>query len=168
MLKFAQWLEEVSIQQLPGEIGPAINLTAYHGTLGNFQSFDISKLGSTTDFGTLGAGIYLSSDREVAASYARMAYKKHMPETSPRMMTVQVNLQKPFYVDARNRVLRNHFEGDAKQQSVALTNIMKANGVDAIILTPDNTEICVFDPSKIKIVDNAEMERPAVRQPRRM
>lgn len=132
----------------------------YHGTNGDFTSFNVSPRGS------FGSGIYLTTNRESAATWGDTIY------------SCKVNLNNPYYADADFSVGDEydfdsealptllHFLGeDETVNAVAaspdglfgseLTQAVKAKGFDGIVATYEDGSINViaFDPAQVSIVD---------------
>lgn len=148
-------------------------IRAYHGSPHDFDRFDMSKAGSTTDPGALGRGIYLSTDKAVAEGIelkgsGRIGEKPHKYE-------VQVNAQNPLElshppgkmsmgpaqrISDVSRALgleppKNQQEWAKWADDVAVA--AKAKGHDAITydMSPvgyNHKEISVFDDKLIDIV----------------
>lgn len=130
----------------------------YHGTNRDFDAFDLRFFGhGSSDGGWLGFGVYLTNDREYAASYGDV-------------LECEVELKNPY-------VLTDHMYSRQPERlnkemgtfnSRLTTKKLKELGHDGVMLTYDNSEfggpddfveVCVFDPQQIKILNRPKMER---------
>ena len=64
---------------------------AYHGTPHEFDEFKLKKAGSQNNAGDFGRGIYFTSDKEVAKTYA--------DDTGGFILTVELDIQNPYNID---------------------------------------------------------------------
>ena len=62
----------------------------YHGTTEVFDAFDINKTGRR-DSGNMGSGVYLSTDSDIAMSYAEENAKRF--DGDPVVLEVEHNLE---------------------------------------------------------------------------
>lgn len=76
------------------------NLELFHGSNVEFDVFDFEKFGQT-DSGTMGAGFYLTGDKEEALRYAENAVR-YRNSGSPHVMTFNVNVRSPLILDSNN------------------------------------------------------------------
>lgn len=67
------------------------SIVAYHGTNKDFDAFDMSYAGSTSDPGDYGEGVYFDTDKGWAASYAN--------KEVGIIITARINLTNPFVID---------------------------------------------------------------------
>jgi len=147
----------------------------YHGSRYLFNTFDKNKIGITSDYGTLGVGIYLTDNKDLA---------KHYATQSGYVYTCKINVKNPLVIDSiekerdlsratyngieelanklglslsedstyndpriKKKIYNNYKEYLSKYDSV----IGKWKNIPQIIL--DNNEICVFNPDDIEIID---------------
>ncbi len=128
----------------------AAPIKAYHGSPHDFDKFDISKAGSTTDRGLLGKGLYFSTDENVAT-------------TRPHRYEVELGIQNPLSVkidkwesnktEAVTKALGIHADSSADD----ITKAVKAKGFDSVVLDYSplgykKQEIAVFDDAIIDIM----------------
>lgn len=124
-------------------------LVVYHGTRADFDTFDVEKLGTGTDGGWFGKGIYLTPQPEQASRYAMLnvreddALKREVKERAQGSVM-------PLYVRAENP-----FETDRQSFSQSYIDELRADGHDAIFrydLMSDAVpkEIVVFDSRQLK------------------
>jgi len=66
--QFKEWFRDSKVVDKKG--GP---LVVYHGTDSKFDTFDLSKLGFSTDSKSAKKGIFFTSDRDVAESYSKFS-----------------------------------------------------------------------------------------------
>ena len=66
-------------------------MIAYHGTPHDFDAFKLKKSGSQNNAGDFGRGIYFTSDKKVAKTYA--------DESGGFVLTVELDVKKPYNVD---------------------------------------------------------------------
>lgn len=76
------------------------NLELFHGSNVEFDVFDFEKIGQT-DSGTMGAGFYLTGNKEEALRYAENAVRYRNSGT-PHVMTFNVNVRSPLILDSNN------------------------------------------------------------------
>ncbi len=125
----------------------------YHGTTEKFTHFDVDKIGRR-DSGNIGIGVYLSTDRDIAQSYAEENTKRFGGE--PIVLEVRHNLRQVANFDEFMDQLEAE-EGVSfppkpidPARSSFLTRWFTQRGYDAVI--GGSHEVVVFDPSKLKIV----------------
>lgn len=131
------------------------NLILYHGTNNDFNNFDLKFFNSGSgDGGWLGYGIYLTNDYEYAESYGDV-------------LECKVTLNNPYILEdytysTRPQKLNNELVTNNSRET---TNKLKELGYDSVVLKyKDETrtwldefiEICVFNPSNIKIINRYE------------
>jgi hypothetical protein len=125
-------------------------IKAYHGSPHDFERFDISKAGSTTDRGLMGRGLYFSTDPNVAA-------------TRPRRYEVDLALQNPLEVSMpswggnKQKIVAEQLGLPPNSTAEDITAAAKAKGYDSVAMdySPvgyDKKEFAVFDDKLINIV----------------
>ena len=115
-------------------------LVVYHGTKGNFDTFDAAKQGAS-DFGASGRGFYFSEDAGTAGAYATLAPS----DGAPNVMPVYLAISNPLELGA---LLPQN-----EEQSRLLTDRAKAAGHDGIVMRGADgviDEVIAFNPSQIK------------------
>lgn len=155
-------------------------LIAYHGSKYRFNNFDLSRLGSAQDYGTLGNGIYFTLDQEVAAHYAG---------SGGYIYKCRLNLNKPYIIDnkEKERVLTTaqyagidelcyslnlSLSDESTYQDSRVVKAIQENNkkffkqydgciaywsqIPDIVL--DNDEVCVFDTSAIEIIECTQVK----------
>lgn len=125
----------------------------YHRTPNKFTSFDVAKIGSTSDFGAFGNGFYFSPYKEQYNLYGKY------------LMPVFLNARVPFNLNEDNVYdIKMSFgmssegqRGWTRQVSKEFTQWLKDNGYDAVVYRTNynEEEDVVFYPNQIKSVDNA-------------
>ena len=129
-------------------------VTLYHGTSYDFDKFDLRFFNAGSgDGGWLGKGVYLTNDYDYASSYGDV-------------LECTVRLDNPYILkdslyQTRPLKLMNDL---GVNNSRDVTMKLRSDGYDSIILTYDDSdidsgvfyEVCVFDPSKIKIIKRYE------------
>lgn len=128
-------------------------LTLYHGTKSNFNQFDLRFFNQGSfDGGWLGYGVYLTNDYNYAESYGDV-------------LECEVHLRKPYVIteygySTEPERLRNELGVRTARE---ITDTLKQQGYDSVMLTYEDDsaysedgffiEVCVFDPSSIKIIN---------------
>ena len=146
--------------------------TYYHGTRGNFDTFDNSKIGQNYDgdWSSLGKGFYFTNDSESARKFGESSIN----EGEVTVKEAKLDIKKPFYVDdfANNdsktiESIKAQYElGDIangynlidalKKKGLDSTEVLKQYGYDGIIA---EDEVMVFDASQIKTNKQATNKR---------
>ena len=132
----------------PEDSGPG-TYSVYHGTNADFQEFDESKIGSATDEGFLGAGIYFSTDPNIGRS-------------NNRTIKAQVTLKKPLEVmyptwgANKSKLVSAALGLDETLTGQPLTGELQKQGYDGVILDYSpvqyhHKEIMVMKASQIKV-----------------
>lgn len=124
----------------------------YHRTPNKFTSFDVAKIGSTSDFGAFGNGFYFSPYKEQYNLYGKY------------LMPVFLNARVPFNLNEDNVYdIKMSFgmssegqRGWTRQVSKEFTQWLKDNGYDAVVYRTNynEEEDVVFYPNQIKSVNN--------------
>ena len=122
----------------------------YHGTTEAFDKFDISKIGRR-DSGNLGRGVYLSTDSNMAMSYAEENAKRFDGE--PMVLEVEHSLENVANFNDHVNELRQmgvNFPPKANdpERSAILTKYFTEKGFDAASM---GHEVVVFDADKLDI-----------------
>ena len=131
----------------------------YHGTTEVFDKFDTSKSGRR-DSGNLGRGIYLSTDSNMAMSYAEENAKRFDGE--PVVLEVEHNLENVANFNEHVNDLRQlgvNFPPKANdpERSAKLTKYFTEKGFDAASM---GHEVVVFDAGKLDIKGVGEFHQP--------
>lgn len=134
-------------------------IKAYHGTPnGKFNTFDKSKVGTSTDFGKLGRGFYFSTKKQVADYYAG-----YLPSST--VMPVYLKLDNPFVLDHNydNMSVRELYDSILgkggivdEERSEELTQWLIDNGYDGI---EADGEYMVLDPKNIKSAETVTYDK---------
>lgn len=116
--------------------GPRVEVTGnapkplklYHGTDVDFDAFDISRAGSTTDEGLLGHGLYFGTDPAVGRS-------------NRFLKSAEVSLNKPLELtmdswdgSKKKKIVREALGLSADASAKDVTSALKAQGYDAVTL----------------------------------
>lgn len=139
--------------------------TYYHGTRGNFETFDNSKIGQNYegDWASLGKGFYFTEDYNSAKEFG----KSSINDGEVTVKEAKLNIKNPFYVDdftqndakTINQIKSDYGLQDSKisngynlidelkRQGVDTTEALKKYGYDGIIA---EDEVMVFDANQIK------------------
>lgn len=136
---------------------PTPGIRAYHGSPHQFDAFDISKAGTTTDHGQMGRGLYFSTDPNVAASYAHKYEVNLTPQNSLVVPRESFKAQKEAYVRNALQLPPREAVPISAAEAHGITDAAKARGHDSIIMDYSPTgynqrEIVIFDPSRIEIL----------------
>ena len=122
----------------------------YHGTPEVFDKFDTSRAGRR-DSGNLGSGVYLSTDSDMAMSYAEENVERFGGE--PVVLEVEHNLENVANFNDHVNDLRQlgvNFPPKANdpERSAKLTEYFTEKGFDAANM---GHEVVVFDAGKLNI-----------------
>lgn len=142
--------------EIMGKVNPDFNVSSkklilYHGTRYNFDRFDLRFFNAGSgDGGWLGYGVYLTNDFNYAESYGDV-------------LECEVTLKSPHIISEYGysttpERLRNELQVNSSRE---ITNKLRDMGHDSVMLQYDDAEIeggvfievCIFDPSNIKILD---------------
>jgi len=143
---FKRWFAGSKVVDEDGE-----PLVVYHGTAADFSSFDVSRIGESTDAGTLGAGFYFTTSYEAAQSYANADAER--TGGTPNVIQAYLRIKNPYFAPRRIWQLSS-MPKEAKKHSSSL----KKQGYDGVSFFVDLsaigddcfTEYVVFDPRQIK------------------
>lgn len=132
-------LEEPVAQGGLGDIKP---ITAYHGSDTKIEKFDLNKVGSNTDSGMFGKGIYFSGSPKEASTYAR---------NTGNVSEYQLNLKNPYVIKSQADIPDIKAIG-TKEYSEKFTKYLQDRGFDGVIdeISP-NKQYIVFDPKQISL-----------------
>lgn len=145
-------------------------LVVFHGTNADFDTFDKTKIGSSTkNKGIFGNGFYFTDDIKLAEGYNRkngIVVKDGTGKVMPAYLTIK----KPFFWNKKDSVSIAEKMGFPKsrikdgkllplieeKQILSFTKKLKDNGYDGVVFEYKNgvKEISVFSPTQIKSVDN--------------
>ena len=122
----------------------------YHGTTEVFDKFDTSRAGRR-DSGNLGRGVYLSTDSDMAMSYAEENVERFGGD--PVVLEVEHNLENVANFNDHVNDLRQlgvNFPPKANdpERSAKLTEYFTEKGFDAANM---GHEVVVFDANKLNI-----------------
>ena len=151
----AQKIEDTNAQNITDK-------TYYHGTRGEFEAFDNSKIGQNYegDWSSLGKGFYFTNDSDSAKKFGESSIN----EGEVTVKEAKLDIKKPFYVDdfAKNNkqtidnIVAKYELGDIangynlidalKKKGLDSTEVLKESGYDGIIA---EDEVMVFDASQI-------------------
>jgi hypothetical protein len=149
---FRQWFGDSKIVNDDGT--PRV---VYHGTSDSVHEFDLDHSGRK-DTGWLGTGVYLTTDSQLASSYASMKPGR----AGPNIMPVYVRMENPYHATLQDKLrIKDIEEQDGKQAGRQAadewTRELKRQGYDGVILkfkagkfSPASEEIVIFDPSGVK------------------
>ena len=113
----------------------------YHGTKNDIKSFDLSKRGAS-DISSVGGGIYLTPDPNVASFYSKIV----PGESGSNVMPVHAQVKNPFEYD-----LAMPFK--SQENSNEFSKKLQDAGYDSIVQRDNNgkiVELVVFEPTQIK------------------
>jgi hypothetical protein len=102
-------------------------IRAYHGSPHDFDRFDLSRAGTTTDSGHLGRGLYFSTDPRVAERAAHK-YEVEVGLASP----LEVSL--PDFRTDKRHVVREALGLSSDADAAAVTAALKHRGHDGVLL----------------------------------
>lgn len=139
---------------------PPRGIRAYHGSPHDFDKFDVSKAGATTDEGQLGRGLYFSTDPRVAEAF-------------PHKYEANVHLQQPLTLDMddlgrldKRPLMRQALSLPPDADAAAITSALRARGHDGVVLDYAPTgyahrEVMALDDSIIDILRKYGIVLPA-------
>jgi predicted nucleotidyltransferase len=150
-------LEDTNAQQITDK-------TYYHGTRGDFDTFDNSKIGQNYegDWSSLGKGFYFTNDSDSAKKFGESSIN----EGEVTVKEAKLDIKKPFYVDDFTKndkqtidSIKEKYElGDIangynlidalKKKGLDSTEVLKESGYDGIVA---EDEVMVFDASQINM-----------------
>ncbi len=121
-------------------------MVVWHRTPNNFTSFDVEKIGSSTDWGAFGMGFYFSADPEQYRMYGQ------------NKLAVFLNAKNPLQLTADNayEIKAPFFGGDyswGKESSEKFTEWVKSSGYDSVVYIDNGygvDEYVVYSPTQIK------------------
>ena len=151
--------------------------TYYHGTRGEFDTFDNSKIGQNYegDWSSLGKGFYFTNDSESAKKFGESSIN----EGEVTVKEAKLDIKKPFYVDdftkndkqTIDNIKAKYELGDIangynlidalKKKGLDSTEVLKESGYDGIIA---EDEVMVFDASQIN-TNKQEFDAPVQEAP---
>jgi hypothetical protein len=122
----------------------------YHGTTETFDAFDINKAGRR-DSGNMGKGVYLSTDSDIAMSYAEENAKRF--DGDPVVLEVEHNLDNVAdFNDHVSELIQMGVTFPPKandpERSAVLTEYFTEKEFDA---AHAGHEVVVFEPNKLNI-----------------
>ena len=147
--------------------------TYYHGTRGEFDVFDNSKIGQNYegDWSSLGKGIYFTDNYESAKEFGESSIN----EGETTVKEAYLDIKNPYYVDSlTNTNNYEQFKSDLqakygleesdftngytlidalKNKGLDSTEVLKEHGYDGIIA---DDEVMVFDSNQIKNTNKQE------------
>ena len=163
--------EEENIQENAQEITE--EPTYYHGTRGDFETFDNSRIGQNYEgeWSSLGKGFYFTNNYESAKEFGEASTN----EGEVNVKEAKLDIKNPYYVDeltktknfeqlkvdlqAKYDLTENDFANgyvliDAlKSKGLDTTEVLKEYGYDGIVA---DDEVVVFDSNQIKNINKQE------------
>lgn len=132
----------------------AIKGPVYHGTISGAESiqrngFDTDKIGAATgNYGMIGKGIYLTSDKSYADGYAG----------SGKTLETRILARNPMPQDEFQSMVKEHGLTFTKEGSTRTTELVKERGYDSVRFQPNPKfaldEIVVFDKTQVVVVSD--------------
>ncbi len=156
----------------------------YHGTKKKFNEFKLSKLGSGTDTGFLGAGFYFTNNERIANSYATSPFSKGSGKVISAYLSIKnpfewgdktnasedlVSLGYPLPDKIHERVIKktgfkfnskassSEMQKNVVKISAAIRDVLMEMGYDGIVAFDaffKSMEYVAFHPHQIKSIDN--------------
>ena len=162
-----QLQEQVKVMQ--ESLAPIQEKTYYHGTRGNFDTFDNSKIGQNYEgeWSSLGKGFYFTNDYNSAKEFGEASIN----EGEVTVKEAKLDIKNPFYVEDLTNNDKQTIENikakyeledisngynliDALQKKgLDSTEVLKEYGYDGIIA---EDEVMVFDASQINSTTKSE------------
>ena len=144
---FVRWFGDSKVVDKDGE-----PLVVYHGTASSFESFDLRKVGSATDSGSLGSGFYFSSDPQVVER-RQLGMAVYLSLSNP--LIIKMPDFKTEKLDLVTSLLGVANTGLNAETSNAIREAAISKGYDGVILDYSPTgyqhrEFVVFDSTQIK------------------
>ena len=134
-------------------------LVVYHGTTDSISEFQLDHP-HRLDSGWLGTGVYVTDQKPIAESYAKLKKSRikqgRLPAgpTDPIIMELYVRLENPYNATLADKELVKSGQVTAKQ----FRDNLIAKGHDGVIMPGnirDVREIVVFDPKAVKSTENS-------------
>lgn len=121
-------------------------LVVWHRTPNNFTSFDVEKIGSSTDWGAFGMGFYFSADPEQYRMYGQNKLAVFLNAKNPLRLTADnaYEIKAPFF--------GSDYSWD-KESSEKFTERVKSSGYDSVVYIDGGygvDEYVVYNPTQIK------------------
>jgi DNA polymerase III sliding clamp (beta) subunit (PCNA family) len=124
-------------------------LVVYHATQSDFDKFDLDKVGSSIDYGTMGEGFYFTDNIENVNNYAKNLHSNTGKKEGDNIVPVYLSLQNPY-----TEISFTELSGISKKESIKLSDKIKRKGYDGIIAEFGYPEVIkwyvVFEPTQIK------------------
>lgn len=149
-------------EEIPVNAQQITDKTYYHGTRGNFETFDNSKIGQNYEgeWSSLGKGFYFTNSYDSAKEFGKSSTNKG--EVNVKEATLDI--KKPFFVDDISKndkqtidnIIEKYELGDIangynlidalNKKGLDSSEVLKESGYDGIIA---EDEVMVFDASQI-------------------
>lgn len=143
--------------------------TYYHGTRGDFDTFDNSKIGQNYegDWSSLGKGFYFSNDYNAAKEFGEASIN----DGEVTVKEATLDIKNPFFVDDLSKVDSNvladiqakyelgdisngyNLIDELKKKGLDSTEVLKQYGYDSVVA---EDEVMVFDANQIKTKKQGE------------
>jgi len=143
---FEEFIKDTKVVDEKGE-----PLVVYHGTAGDFSTFDKSKQTG----GNLGDGLYFSPQPGTANRFARLKSGLYTGMIGANVMPVYLSLKNPKVFENPGELLK-HISYEQERDTVLDAELLKSQGYDGVILKRNGSilegEITVFEPNQIKSI----------------
>jgi len=161
----------LAMSLLPGkaadELVPAVKaaqkaIRGYHGSkVPGLTEFDPSKMGTATDAGQLGQGIYLSTDRRVAEGYPHQ-YEADVGLSNP------LQLSMPDWRTDKSELVKAELGLPKAADAAAISEALRERGHDGVVLDYSpagyaHQEMMVLDPKNASIVPAVKAAQKQIR-----
>lgn len=135
------------------------NTLLYHGTNHDFENFDKSKIGSSTDHGIRGHGIYFTNDPKTASAYGNRIHQVKIKIENPLDLLKFKNKDELANHLGVDPYIFNERETNGRRSilvrhgfSRVLSSEAKYKGYDSIL---HGDEHVIFDPNRIRSIHAA-------------
>lgn len=146
---FKKWFRDSKVADDNGE-----PLVVYHGTNNDFNVFDKTKRGTSTDKGMLGKAFYFTQNKSTAECYGQNIKEVHLHLSNPLMISeYKTKAELAEYLSVHESILTIGGTGIKALQSFTgvFSDAIKEKGHDGVIT---KHEIAVFEPTQIKSIHN--------------
>lgn len=130
-------------------------LVVYHGTELDFNEFNISRVGTSTDSGMWGQGFYFTDDINYANRYAK----------NKKLLQCYLSIKNPYYIKNKIDIPKikvpedtlDDLKNSDKNYSKIFTKLLKDKGYDGVIISLNgNNEFVVYNSNQIKSINAKE------------
>ena len=140
------------------EPGVPFSGTVYHGTVFQFDEFDLAYAGTLFGYGAVGIAMYFNLTYERSERHVRIAERKAIRKgydassLAPQVITVSANLDKCYTIYSNIHDFLPTTNAETRANTIR--DFMITNGFDGFILYGT---LAVYDLTTISITDRTEI-----------